>query len=284
MNWVVLSLASALSWALADLFAKQVLERAAEVHVAWVRSAFALPVLAAAVLVWGWTPPAPGFWPVVGAAIPLEVAATLLYQRALRLSPLGLTAPYLAFTPVFLVFTGWWILGEAPSARAAVGIGLVCAGGYLLHLEPGMPWNGPLRALRRERGSVLMLGVAGLYSLTAALGKVAVLRCDPQSFALIYYAMLTACLTPLAWCAGRPRPEGGTGRLAAVGVFMAVMILTHFAAIRVAPASYMVAIKRTSLLWAIAFGVVFLGERRAPGRLVGGTLMVAGVFLIAWAG
>ncbi len=284
MNWVALSLFSALSWALADLFAKQVLRRAPEVHVAWVRSAFALPVLAGAVLVWGWTPPDAGFWPVVGAALPLEVAATLLYQRALRLSPLGLTAPYLAFTPVFLVFTGWWLLGEAPSVSAGAGIGLVCIGGYLLHLEPGMRWTGPLRALLRERGSLLMLGVSGIYSLTAALGKKAVLLSDPQSFALVYYAILTAVLTPLAWRAGRPRPGAATGRLAAVGVFMSAMILAHFAAIRVAPASYMVALKRTSLLWSILFGAVFLGESGGAGRLLGGVLMVAGVFLIAAAG
>ena len=284
MNWIVLSLVSALSWALADLFAKRALERAPAVHVAWVRSAFSLPVLAAAVLLWGWSPPGPGFWPVVGAALPLEVVAALLYQKALQISPLGLTAPYLAFTPVFLVLTGWWILGEVPSALAGLGIGLVCAGGYLLHLEPGMSWAGPLRALGRERGSLIMLGVAGIYSLTAALGKKAVVLTDPQSFALIYYGLLTAALTPLAWRTGRPGPRVSDARLAAVGVFMAAMILAHFAAIRVAPASYMVALKRTSLLWSIAFGAAFLGESGGARRLLGGTLMVAGVFLIASSG
>ncbi|WP_025324418.1 DMT family transporter [Deferrisoma camini] len=281
MTWLLLSLASALSWSLADVFAKQALQRASAVRVAWVRTAFALPVLGAVALATGITRPVPAFWPTLAAAVPLEIAAALLYQWALRLSPLGLTAPYLAFTPAFLVFTGRWILGEVPAAPAYGGIALVCAGGYLLHLEPGMGWLDPVRALGRERGSVLMLAVAALYSVTAALGKVAVLASDPVTFGLVYYGILTACLTPWAVRgAGRP----GRSRpltLGLVGLFSAAMILAHFSAIRLAPASYMIAVKRTSVIWSILLGGVVFSERGWRRRLLGGAVMVAGVGLIA---
>ncbi len=282
MTWLLLSLASALSWSLADVFAKKALQRASAVRVAWVRTAFALPVLGAVALTTGITRPGPAFWSTLAAAVPLEIAAALLYQWALRLSPLGLTAPYLAFTPAFLVFTGRWILGEVPAAPAYGGIALVCAGGYLLHLEPGMGWLDPVRALGRERGSVLMLAVAALYSVTAALGKVAVLASDPVTFGLVYYGILTACLTP--WAVVR---EGGrSGRawlltLGLVGLFSAVMILAHFSAIRLAPASYMIAVKRTSVIWSILLGGVVFSERGWRRRLLGGAVMVAGVGLIA---
>jgi drug/metabolite transporter (DMT)-like permease len=41
------------------------------------------------------------FWGWVGLALPLEVLAMVLYMLAIRDSPLALTLPYLAFTPVF---------------------------------------------------------------------------------------------------------------------------------------------------------------------------------------
>ncbi|NOY45636.1 MAG: EamA family transporter [Deltaproteobacteria bacterium] len=281
MTWLFLSLASALSWSLADVFAKKALQRASAVRVAWVRTAFALPVLTAVALGTGITRPGPGFWPALAAAVPLEIAAALLYQWALRLSPLGLTAPYLAFTPAFLVFTGRWILGEVPAIPAYGGIALVCVGGYLLHLEPGMGWLDPVRALDRERGSVLMLAVAALYSVTAALGKVAVLASDPVTFGVVYYGILTGCLTPWAVRgAGRPRRSRPL-TLGLVGLFSAAMILAHFSAIRLAPASYMIAVKRTSVLWSILLGGVVFSEHGWRRRLLGGTVMVAGVGLIA---
>ena len=284
MTWVALALASAVSWSVADLFAKRAVEHAPVVVVAWFRVAFSLPLLLGALWLWGWRTPGPRFWPAALAALPLEVAATLLYQRALQISPLGLTAPYLAFTPAFLVLTGWWILGEVPGPAAGAGIALVCLGGYLLQLEPGMGPVGPFRALVRERGSLLMLLVAAIYSLTAALGKVAVLASNPQTFAAVYYAGVAAALTPLA----RPaRAAGGRARLrylVPVGAAMAVMILTHLAAIRIAPASYMIAVKRTNLLWSIVLGHVFLGERNLGGRLLGGAAMMAGVLMVAWLG
>lgn len=281
MTWAALSLASALAWSLADLFAKRALATLPPVRVAWVRTALALPVLAAVALGTGVTRPDGVFWAAFACALPLEIAAALLYQHALRASPLGLAAPYLAFTPAFLVFTGRWILGEVPAGPAYLGIGFVCLGGYLLHLEPGLGWAEPLRALARERGSRLMLAVAALYSVTSALGKIAVVHSDPVTFGLLYYAALTLCLTPWALRPGKGGAPRWSPDLLGVGVFSALMILAHFAAIRIAPASYMIALKRTSVLWSILLGGTLLRETGWRRRLAAGAVMVAGVGLIA---
>lgn len=281
MTWLGLSLGSAISLSLTDLFAKRAVAHLPVVAVAWVRFAFPLPFLAGALYYAGWVRPHGPFWLAMTAAIPLEVAAALLYQKALQLSPLGLTAPYLAFTPAFLVVTGNWILGEVPAGTAYAGIALVTLGGYWLQLAPGMGPLGPLRALLRERGSLCMLGVAAIYSVTSALGKVAVVHSSPQTFAFVYYAVLTVGLAPWAWGTARNPGPRSLGRLLPVGLFGASMILLHFSAIRLAPASYMIAAKRTSLLWSILLGRAFLDERNTGRRLIGGALMLAGVALLA---
>ncbi len=65
-----------------------------------------------------------------------------------------------------------------------------------------------------------------------------------------------------------------------VGGAMAVMVITHFLALDRVEVAYMIAVKRTSLLFGILFGALFFAERRLGQHLLGGALMVAGVGLI----
>jgi drug/metabolite transporter (DMT)-like permease len=62
---------------------------------------------------------------------------------------------------------------------------------------------------------------------------------------------------------------------------MAVMVLTHFLAIERVEAAYMIAVKRTSLLFGILYGALLFRERRLGRNLLAGSLMLAGVALIA---
>ena len=66
----------------------------------------------------------PVFWAWIGALVPLEILAMRLYLLAIRDSPLHLTLPYLAFTPVFNVLTGYLVLGESVSSRGLAGLWL----------------------------------------------------------------------------------------------------------------------------------------------------------------
>ena len=57
----------------------------------------------------------------------------VLYNRAVQVSPLSLTIPFLAFTPVFLLGTGYVILGEIPTLLKCEGILFVVLGSLLMH-------------------------------------------------------------------------------------------------------------------------------------------------------
>ena len=65
-----------------------------------------------------------------------------------------------------------------------------------------------------------------------------------------------------------------------VGVFMAGMVVTHFYAIEQIEVAYMVAVKRTSLLFGILYGAWLFNEKGLTKNLAAGLLMVLGVFLI----
>ena len=60
--------------------------------------------------------------------------ASLLYVRAVTLSPLSLTIPYLGFTPVVAALVAFLLLGEIPRPQGLLGISLVVTGAVLLHL------------------------------------------------------------------------------------------------------------------------------------------------------
>lgn len=68
------------------------------------------------------------------ASAVLKVVTSAMYQRAVSVSPLSLTVPYLAFTPVLLLITAYVINGELPNPQGFGGVLVVAAGGYLLQV------------------------------------------------------------------------------------------------------------------------------------------------------
>ncbi len=63
-----------------------------------------------------------------------------------------------------------------------------------------------------------------------------------------------------------------------------VEIVTHMVAVNMTNVAYMIAVKRLSLLMGVLYGHFLFGEEAIGERLLGGSLMVAGVALISWGG
>ena len=100
---------------------QKTLQRADEYIVAWLRLLSSVPYLLIALFIIEMPETDSTFWAALITALPLEVTAFILYIRALKESPLSLTIPFLAFTPVFLIVTSFLILGELPDKSGAGG-------------------------------------------------------------------------------------------------------------------------------------------------------------------
>lgn len=286
MTWFWLALACAFSLATADAVTKYYLSDYSARELALVRSVGAGLLLAPLLLLQPFPHIPGGAWAWLAAVIPLEILAMLLYMQAIRASPLALTLPYLAFTPVFTTVTGLLILGERVTAPGAGGILLVTAGAWLLQREPGkrQSWLAPLRAIRREPGSRRMLAVAVIYSVSSVIGKKLLEYLPVTVFAPLYYLLVGGgmlllfsfrqpdCVRVL-W--RRPKPQ------LAITLLMAVMVMTHFLAIMRVEAAYMLAVKRASLLFGIIYGALLFGEKQLKQHLLAGALMTAGAALLA---
>lgn len=290
MSWFFLALLSAFSLSTADALSKRALRSTDEAGVrpsddfviVWVREGYALPFLLAALFFI--TVPAldATFWLTLVVLLPLEIIALILYVKAIRLSPLSLTIPFMAFSPVFIVFIAFFVLGEWPDRSGMAGILLIVAGAYLLNASASRyGLLGPIKAIFKEPGSVLMIAVAFIYSITSTLGKVAVQHSDPVFFGFLYPLVLTVPLTILIVIKGRlkdvvSRPSA----FLPIGLFTAVMIISHFIAIGLVDVAYMISVKRTSLIFSLLYGKFLFKEERIKERLVGSVLMMAGVVVI----
>jgi drug/metabolite transporter (DMT)-like permease len=287
MSWVFLALLCALALALADTASKRWLLHLPADTLTLVRSGLPGMVLLPALFWIDLTGLPWRFWAWVLAAMPLEILAMALYTRAIRESPLSQTLPYMAFTPVIAVLTGWVLLGETVSTRGLAGILLVAAGAWGLNLEHAgwhpRTWLLPFRAMLVQRGARLMLGVAAIYAVTAALGKGAVGYMDGAAFGALYFIVLGLCAFLYY---GLRAPGAVAGALRAgppawlVAGLLAFMVITHFLALAQAGTAYMIAVKRTSVLFGILLGAWVFREERLRQHLGAALLMVMGVALI----
>jgi drug/metabolite transporter (DMT)-like permease len=290
MLWLPLTLGSAFMLSLADALTKRELERTGLTRAVWLRNLLALPFLFALLPFIEIPPLDMTFVKAVAAALPLEVAATFLYVRAIQLSPLSLTMPFLALTPVYLLISSVFILGEVPSPGGVIGVVLLASGAYLLNLhtlrEGG--FLGPFRAIANEPGSVMMMAVAAIYAVTSDLGKLAIIHSSPLFFAVVYWALFSLLLTPAAlWhmkgrTGNRPLADDARAFLL-VGFAQAAMVALHMVAISLTQVSYMIAVKRTSLLFAAGFGYFMFSEKDIRERLAGAAFMLAGLTAIVLA-
>lgn len=285
MPWLLLALISAASIATADALTKRFLSQLTVFEMAAARLSFSLPLF----LILLFFIPVPHldttFYLTLFGALPLEITAFFLYMRAIQVSPLSLAIPFLSFTPVFLILTGRLILGEALSIWGILGIIFVSLGSYVLNLrECKKGFLGPFRAIKREKGSWLMLIVAFLYALTSALGKKAIQHSSALFFGPFYFLMLGLIVPGGLLLTGKATWQGLKKVFypgLCIGIFMVIMVLSHMSAISRVEAAYMIAAKRTSILFSVLYGALLFKEENIRERFWGAVIMLAGAFVIA---
>ena len=228
------------------------------------------------------------FYVSFAASLPLNAVPFILYMAAIRRSPLSLTLPYLAFTPVFMVPTGYVLLDELPGFWGMIGIATVCAGSYVLNIDV-RHWSvfEPLKAVFREAGSWIMLIVAFLFSFSSVVGKLAILHSSVVFFQMSFFAVLGVSLALVFGLAGKIRfsklvehPVRGM----VAGILVYFHILFHGIAIAMTKAAYMISIKRMSILVGVIYGGYFFQEDNIVIRFLGSLMMVGGAVIILVAG
>jgi drug/metabolite transporter (DMT)-like permease len=236
--------------------------------------------------------PAGVWWALAGTSI-AHALYFLFLSVALARGELTLVYPIARSTPAFLPFLAVPLLGESISTLGALGIATVVAGMWLVHSEGRLTF----RALLGPGTGFAYLTLATTvgYSLADKAAMAELTAAAPATrvpHAVLFYFLLstasTALFAPLAAAGLRGRPWAGTLRLewgralvaAAMSFVSYVLILEAY---RAAPASYVVAVRQTSVLFAVVIGILHLRERPSRARVLGALATVAGVGLIGFA-
>ncbi|MCX8124247.1 MAG: DMT family transporter [Spirochaetes bacterium] len=211
---------------------------------------------------------------------PLEVIALVLYMHALQISPMYRTLPFLAFTPLLLILTSWFMLGEKVTVWGALGIVCVVGGTYSLYFKPGQRLDEPLKTIVSDKGSLLMLAVAFLYSITANFGKMGVMYSSPSFFGAVYFTILTLILIIWSMVVDSIK-RIFSKEILLIGITQGVMITFHMLALEIAPVSYMISVKRSSMLFGIIFGSLFFGEKNVLQHSIAALIILTGIGFIS---
>lgn len=270
----------------------------------WIRTAVAAVFL----LVWGWRVLAGGASVVIRDGGPLFGVAALhsapiptfiiymlldvtlisavmwLYFRALQVSPLSMCVPFLSFTPVFLIPTGFLILGEIPPPAKGIGVALIVVGSLVMHRRLfAKGWMAPAKAVLRERGSRYMLLVSFLFAITNPLDKKLVTMSDAFFEALAYGIGLSIAF----WIMTRMHrgdfaaaARGNWKWISLAGLLDAVSLLFQLASYAYIAVVITVSIKRAGIILSVLSGWLFFHERDITDKVIAASVMFCGVLIL----
>ena len=288
MSWMYFALLAALSESLKDLLSKQGLRSVSPQLAALAAGATPIPILLSIVLLTDSVPllgPRYGWALLIGGT--LNILALFQFMRALQSSDLSLAIPFVSFTPLFLLITSPFLVGDIPTTQDIVGIFCIVGGAYVLHIQSihhGL--LAPLFAIFREPGPRRMLSVAFIYSLTSNFDKIGVQNSSPLFWSLSISSVMTiGFVFLLRFLPGKniaaPRPTTLV-ILLLVGLFQTIGLLVHNTALSLGPVPSVIAIKRSSILFAVMWGCIFLKEKYVGERLIGAVLMMIGVVVLGF--
>jgi drug/metabolite transporter (DMT)-like permease len=287
--WILLSLVAALGATGRESLVKSVMRDGDEVPVAFIIAAGCAALLLPAGLLAGGRVHGEDFWWALLVSGGINAIAAVMVARAVHLSDLSLVSPLQSTTPLFMIVTGAVLLGEMPDATGMAGIAVVVAGAWLLNLrDRRAALLDPFRALGRDPGARLFLGVAALFSISAAVDKVGVLASAPLLWAGAVNAFVVLALGARLAATDRAGLlrrclAAAPARLAGAAAIMSIGLAAQMMALPLTLAAYVIAVKRSSALFSVLAGRVLFGEPAFMRRLAGAAVMLAGFILLTLA-
>jgi drug/metabolite transporter (DMT)-like permease len=222
--------------------------------------------------------------PFIAASAALELAYFVLLARAYRGGELGIVYPVArGSAPVLVLGAAVLGLGKGVSVLAALGVILVAGGVLLLGLSSVGPQMRHMRDAGGPHSRDLLLGLAiGVaiagYTLVDSEGLD---HADPLPYLFLIAAVCAVAYNGVLVLSGKA-PElraALDGRALGTAVATVGSYAMVLAALQMAPAAPVAAVRESSIVIAALMAWLFLGEER---RLGGAALVAAGVAAIAY--
>ena len=287
-SWIVLSLLSAVFMAIVNLATKQVSNNVKlnEYSVAWVRTITSLPLLWIVLFIHGIPVVDNKFWLLLSIMMPLEIAGTVCYFKAIKISPLSLITPVSALNILTIAIGAYFILGEKLTIVHGVALLMSILGIYVLNFDFSVSKNilYPFAKLTKEKGVLLMLLFCVIVGIIVPIQKMANLYSSSQFFAAVYFSIAAIPLTYLFLTKGRGTLQDMvvSGKaILVMGIFNGLYLFTGTKAVSTGKVTFVVAVISLHVLLTIILSGTFLKEKNLLKHFIAGLIMLIGVILIA---
>jgi drug/metabolite transporter (DMT)-like permease len=287
MKWFILATVSALLSAAAAIIQKRVLMRAHALEFSFLVSLVIMLLSLIVPFSVEISPlPVSTLLIIVGKSV-LGGMAFLLVMMALERDQISSVLPLLGLTPAVTALVSWGLTGEVLKDWEWLGIGLMVAGTYLLERRPA-----GLRGTTSTPGISPSLyyvgGALALFAVSSVADQVVVgsRRTDPRIVLLYQHVIYCVMFGAILWI--RKASFSSVAQawrmqwpfLVAIAVITIGYRFTQLEAVKDAPVALVLAVKRTSILYASLVGGKLFADKRLGAKLAGASLIVAAGFVI----
>jgi uncharacterized membrane protein len=224
---------------------------------------------------------------IIGKSI-LGASAFLLVMLSLEHNQISSALPLLGVTPAAAAIVSFVVLGEGLMPMEWIGVGLMIAGAYLMEGNASHNLFTPIDSMIRSKHYYYIYGAVGLFALSSVVDKLLVggMKVDPFAvlfyqhfvYVLFFFVMLSIRRIPLIDVLHRSADL--VPLILIVAVFTIAYRFTQLEAMKLAPVALVLAVKRTSIIFASFFGGKLFSDERLGMKLLGAVLIVAAGFII----
>jgi drug/metabolite transporter (DMT)-like permease len=214
----------------------------------------------------------------------LVACNTLIYFRALQVTPISLCMPYIAFTPVFLLYTNRVMNNETITLSATVGVLLIFVGSFVMHRQLfAKGWLEPIKAIWRERGCFLMLVAGFVNAITNPIDKTLVTMTDPFTQACAFGVGMALFFSLLALARRtdlKPALRNVPQWIVIAGILEAVALIFQLASHNYIQVVITISVKRAGIILTVLLGWLVFKEKDIGDKLIAASVMLVGVLII----
>ncbi|HJO95020.1 MAG TPA: EamA family transporter [Victivallales bacterium] len=297
--WLLFSFLAAFSVATKDVYSKKAVLGANKYLVVWAMNVFSIPLLfigaGVGLFHLEFASVDTTFWYAMIVGVVVNILALILYFQSVKLSPISYVIPLMAFVPVFSVPVSYIAAIFLPGAFKTVsligfcGIFLIFVGAYLLNMkeiaDKGVFF--PIKMLFKEKGSMLMIMVSFLWSISAIFDGIAVHHSSPMFYLVVMTIVTSVIMTFILFIKMKgsdikEQLSNSYTSLFGVALFNIMGMAFYLIAIGLTTKiPYVLAIRSVNLLIVTVLGYMLFKEKNIMERAVGTCFMVGGLALIA---
>jgi drug/metabolite transporter (DMT)-like permease len=214
---------------------------------------------------------------ITGAINAMTLVLTI---RALKLTEISLVVPLFAFSPVFLLITSPFLIGEFPSLIALIGIFCILSGTYILNFRKRLSVE-PITTIFKNNGQKLIVLVTILWAISSNFYKIGMTNSSPIFFIFSLNILISFFLLPFMLKRERLiKLKDNWNQIIALGIMSAGTSIFQWIAVSMTLVVYVISIKRLSILVSVIGGIFFFKEEKNIQKIIAAIMMLLGVYII----